>query len=69
MSNEDGVVSLRISVGKSGGNPGVEDRVELVITREHAERIGRAMLAGGEQTVPCSVGVSFDSRPGERTPA
>lgn len=61
MSGEDGAVSVSISVGKSADLSGKEDRVELVMTREHAERICRAMLEGGAETVPCSVGVSYDS--------
>ncbi|MFI0976602.1 hypothetical protein ACH4SP_06190 [Streptomyces sp. NPDC021093] len=57
--NEDGDISVHIVIGKIGSSDETGDRVELIITRENAGRIGEAMMAGRSNGVPCSVGVAL----------
>lgn len=65
---EDGTVSVHIVIGRLGSSDTVCDRVELIIERQDAERIGEAMMTGRSDAVACSVGVALQ-RALPRTPS
>ncbi|MDO0914711.1 hypothetical protein QQM39_28940 [Streptomyces sp. DT2A-34] len=61
-----GNVTLHVLVGDVGlSGAGGGDYVEIVLGPEHAGELGETLRGVNHrsQTVPCSVGVRFDSRP------
>jgi len=63
-ADAEGNVSLHILVGGYGRNSELCDRIEFVLSEEHARRLAETLAAGPAAAtgpVPCSVGIRLNA--------